>query len=124
MTEPAISAPEPPVTKPSEQPKVKDPRRVAAGKRLAAISQQAKANKKAKREEAERRQEVYEEEDSKMFSLNKICMIFGLGISLGSLYLAWRSQRKDEVTEKSLVEEEEEVPTETVRDEPFDDLFD
>ncbi|CAB3989941.1 Hypothetical predicted protein [Paramuricea clavata] len=107
MTEPSVSTPL--VTKPSEQPKVKDPCRVTAGKRLAAISQQAKANKKAKREEAEREVSIESDDETSTFSLKKLGLISTIIVGFGTLYFMWRSQKKEE--EEEPIEEKEEVPT-------------
>ncbi|CAB3991946.1 Hypothetical predicted protein [Paramuricea clavata] len=114
--------------------RVKDPRRVEAGKKLAAISQQAKAAKKARLEmerNGQQQEEIKEENKTSMFSLNNVCMVLGLGIGLGSLYLAWQSscenkEKKDdddEKEEKSIVEKEEPTEKDSERI-PFDNRFD
>ncbi|CAB3989586.1 Hypothetical predicted protein [Paramuricea clavata] len=119
-----------PITKPLDPPKkVKDPRRVEAGKRLAKISQQAKAAKKAKTEEnlkAEVRESCMTENDGGWISVERLCMVFGLGIGLGSLYLSWQSR-----DEKNPVKRDDKIMYENNNDvekdppkEPFDDLFD
>ncbi|CAB3982731.1 Hypothetical predicted protein, partial [Paramuricea clavata] len=91
-----LKPPEPPVTEPSKQPKVKDPRRVAAGKRLAAISLQAKASKKAKLEEAKVSQGIESDDETSTFSLKKLGLISTIVVGFGSLYFMWQSQKKEE----------------------------
>ncbi|CAB3977326.1 Hypothetical predicted protein [Paramuricea clavata] len=115
------------VTKPTPPQKVKDPRRVAAGKRLAAISQQAKANKKARLEAEASIEREDDEEKTSMFSMERICTVFGLGIGLGSLYLAWRSSHEKDEEEESSAKDfsKDEVSVEKSPERvPFDDLFD
>ncbi|CAB4004015.1 Hypothetical predicted protein [Paramuricea clavata] len=120
-----------PVTKPTDPwKKIKDPRRVEAGKRLAKISQQAKAAKKARAEEnlkAEVRDECTMKNEGGWISVEKLCLVLGVGIGLGSLYLNWQSRRD----EKSPAKQEDEIIDENNNDvekdsskEPFDDLFD
>ncbi|CAB4035602.1 Hypothetical predicted protein [Paramuricea clavata] len=120
-----------PVTKPLDpSKKVKDPRRVEAGKRLAKISQQAKAAKKAKTEKnlkAEVRGECMTEGGSGWISVEKLCLVLGVGIGLGSLYLTWKS--RDEKGSVKQVNEivDDDVEKDSSKDppkEPFDDLFD
>ncbi|CAB4004642.1 Hypothetical predicted protein [Paramuricea clavata] len=126
MTEPIDNpGPTPDVTT-GPPKKVKDPRRVAQGKRLAAISQQAKKAKKAKEEEnlKAKVREEYTMNESGWISVERLCLVLGVGIGLGSLYLTWRR-------EKSPVKRDDEIMYENNNDvekdppkEPFDDLFD
>ncbi|CAB4033315.1 Hypothetical predicted protein [Paramuricea clavata] len=126
MTEPIVNPTET-VTKPLDQPKkVKDPRRVEAGKRLAKISQQAKAAKKAKAEE-DLKTEVREEcmTDGGWISVERLCLVLGVGIGLGSLYLTWRREKSpvgqvNEIVDNNANNDVEKDPPK----EPFDDLFD
>ncbi|CAB4036147.1 Hypothetical predicted protein [Paramuricea clavata] len=125
-----------PGTKPLDpSKKVKDPRRVEAGKRLAKISQQAKAAKKARAEEnlkTEVRESWMKENDGGgWISVERLCMIFGLGIGLGSLYLTWQSREKNPVKQVNEIVNDDDVkkdssknPPEDSLKEPFDDLFD
>ncbi|CAB3983343.1 Hypothetical predicted protein [Paramuricea clavata] len=118
------------VTKPLDpSKKVKDPRRVEAGKRLAKISQQAKAAKKARAEEnlkAGVRESCMTENDGGWISVDKLCLVLGVGIGLGSLYLTWRRDEKnpakqvDEIVGDNVNGDVEKDPPK----EPFDDLFD
>ncbi|CAB3999795.1 Hypothetical predicted protein [Paramuricea clavata] len=105
--------------------KINDPRKIALGKKLAAISLlakatkkssgrkklaaislQAKAAKKAGLEAELRKKCIAEHDETSMFSLEKLCMIFGLGIGLGFLYLAWQGR---EEKKKSLAKVDDDV---------------
>ncbi|CAB3996263.1 Hypothetical predicted protein [Paramuricea clavata] len=101
MTEPIVNPDPTPNVTTGPPKKVKDPRRVEAGKRLAKISQQAKKVKKAREEEnlkAEVRESCMTESDGGgWISVEKLCMILGLGIGLGSLYLTWKSRDENPV---------------------------
>ncbi|CAB4021894.1 DNA polymerase, partial [Paramuricea clavata] len=119
-----------PVTKPTDpSKKIKDPRRVEAGKRLAKISQQAKAAKKAKAEE-NLKAEVRGECTNKggWISVERLCLVLGVGIGLGSLYLTWQGrcdeknpakQEDDEIVDENNNDVEKDPPKE-----PIVDLFD
>ncbi|CAB4003413.1 Hypothetical predicted protein [Paramuricea clavata] len=117
-----------PVTKPLDpSKKVKDPRRVEAGKRLAKISQQAKAAKKLKAEEnlkAEVRDECMTE-GSGWISVERLCVVLGLGIGLGSLYLAWKNlhDKKNPAKDEIIDENNDDVKKDSQK-EPVVDLFD
>ncbi|CAB3987894.1 Hypothetical predicted protein [Paramuricea clavata] len=111
-----------PVTEPG---KVKDPRRVEAGKKLGAMSQKYK---KAKKERLEKNlgAEVREEcmMDGGWISVERLCMLFGLGIGLGSLYLTWRRDEKSSVKQDEIIYENNNDVEKDPLKEPFDERFD
>ena len=91
--------------------RVKDPRRVEAGRRLAKISKEAKARKKARLEAVkEEEQNVLIEEsenDGSIVTLEKVGLVVGIAVGLGSLYFMWHSsQEKDDKHEKDKIVEE------------------
>jgi hypothetical protein len=91
--------------------RVKDPRRVEAGCRLAKISKEAKARKKARLEAVkEEEQNVLIEEsenDGSIVTLEKVGLVVGIAVGLGSLYFMWHSsQEKDDKHEKDKIVEE------------------
>ena len=101
-----------PVTKPVKT-RVKDPRRVEAGRRLAKISKEAKARKKARLETIkEEEQNVLIEEsenDGSIVTLERVGLVVGIAVGLGSIYFMWHSsQEKDEKPEESRIVEEPE----------------
>ena len=103
-----------PVTNPVKT-HVKDPRRVEAGRRLARISKEAKARKKARLETIkEEEQNVLIEEsenDGSIVTLERVGLVVGIAVGLGSLYFMWHSsQEKDgKLEENKVVEEPEPV---------------
>ena len=103
-----------PVTNPVKT-NVKDPRRVEAGRRLARISKEAKARKKARLETIkEEEQNVLIEEsenDGSIVTLERVGLVVGIAVGLGSLYFMWHSsQEKDgKLEENKVVEEPEPV---------------
>jgi predicted metallo-beta-lactamase superfamily hydrolase len=106
--------------------RVKDPRRVEAGRRLAKISKEAKARKKARLEVVkEEEQNVLIEEsenDGSIVTLERVGLVVGIAVGLGSLYVMWCSrQEKDEKPEENKTVEEPE-PTVIIQEGP--DLFD
>ncbi|CAB4008992.1 Hypothetical predicted protein [Paramuricea clavata] len=111
-----------PVTEPE---KVKDPRRVKAGKKLGAMSQEYKKAKKERLEKnlgAEVRGECMTE--GRWISIERLCMIFGLGIGLGSLYLTWKSHDDKKPAKQEIIYENNNDVEKDPPKEPFDDLFD
>ncbi len=97
MSEPSTS--EPNVIAPG--PKVKDPRRVAAGKRLAAISKQAKETKRLERES---------QQISEMKTDNKTLYIVGGVVVVAAVsYLLFRN--KEKVVRTFSADKEEPDPT-------------
>ncbi|CAB3980452.1 RNA-directed DNA polymerase from mobile element jockey [Paramuricea clavata] len=82
------------VTKPLDQPKkVKDPRRVEAGKKLGKNSKHYKEAKRARLDE-KLKEEAREScmTEGGWISVERLCLVLGLGIGLGSLYLSWQSR--------------------------------
>lgn len=105
---------QPKITTTTSVEKVKDPRRVAAGKRLAAISKQAKERKRKEREanDAQPRHEVSEDEWVTTTTLS--IPVIGAVIAIGG-YLYWyRSKSKPEPK----VEPPAEVPTQSTSRSP------
>ena len=98
MSEPSTS--EPNVIAPG--PKVKDPRRVAAGKRLAAISKQAKENKRLERES----QQIIETNTDNNKTLY---LVGGVVVVAAVSYLLLRNREK--VTRTFSADKEEPDPT-------------
>ncbi|CAB3992287.1 Hypothetical predicted protein [Paramuricea clavata] len=101
-----------PVTNPVKT-HVKDPRRVEAWRRLAKISKEAKARKKARLETIkEEEQNVLIEEsenDGSIATLERVGLVVGIAVGLGSLYFMWHSsQEKDEKPEENRIVEEPE----------------
>jgi hypothetical protein len=100
-----------PVTNPVKT-NVKDPRRVEAGRRLARISKEAKARKKARLETIkEEEQNVLIEEsenDGSIVTLERVGLVVGIAVGLGSLYFMWHSSQEGE-EENRTVEEPEPV---------------
>ena len=100
-----------PVTNPVKT-HVKDPRRVEAGRRLAKISKEAKARKKARLETIKEEQNVLIEEsenDGSIVTLERVGLVVGIAVGLGSLYFMWHSsQEKDEKPEENRIVEEPE----------------
>jgi predicted transcriptional regulator len=114
-----------PVTNPVKT-RVKDPRRVEAGRRLARISKEAKARKKAQLEAIkEKEQNVLIEEsenDGSIVTLERVGLVVGIAVGLGSLYVMWCSrQEKDEKLEENKIVEE---PKPVVTTPKGPDLFD
>jgi hypothetical protein len=114
-----------PVTNPVKT-HVKDPRRVEAGRRLAKISKEAKARKKARLEAVkEEEQNVLIEEsenDGSIVTLERVGLVVGIAVGLGSLYFMWHSnQEKDEKPEENNTVEESKPPITTPKG---PDLFD
>ena len=114
-----------PVTNPVKT-HVKDPRRVEAGRRLAKISKEAKARKKARLETIkEEEQNVLIEEsenDGSIVTLERVGLVVGIAVGLGSLYFMWySSQEKDEKPEENKTVEE---PKPVVITPKGPDLFD
>jgi hypothetical protein len=84
-----------PVTNPVKI-RVKDPRRVEAGRRLARISKEAKARKKARLEAVKEEENVLIEEsenDGSIVTLERVGLVVGIAVGLGSLYVMWCSRR-------------------------------
>jgi hypothetical protein len=105
---------------------VKDPRRVEAGRRLARISKEAKARKKAQLEAIkEEEQNVPTEEsenDGSIVTLERVGLVVGIAVGLGSLYVMWCSrQEKDEKPKENKTVEE---PKPVVITPKVPDLFD
>ena len=100
-----------PVTNPVKT-HVKDPRRVEAGRRLAKISKEAKARKKARLETIKEEQNDLIEEsenDGSIVTLERVGLVVGIAVGLGSLYFMWHSsQEKDEKPEENRIVEEPE----------------
>ena len=98
-----------PVTNPVKT-HVKDPRRVESGRRLARISKEAKARKKAQLE-AIKEEDTEDKGDGSIVSLERVGLVVGIAVGLGSLYVMWHSsQEKDEKPgEDKIVEEPEPV---------------
>ncbi|CAB4026564.1 Hypothetical predicted protein [Paramuricea clavata] len=94
---------------------VKDSRRVEAGRRLAMISKEAKARKKARLEAImEDEENVLTEEsknDGSIVTLERVGLVVGIAVGLGSLYFMWHSSLKKDENPKGneIVEEPEPV---------------
>ncbi|CAB4020655.1 Hypothetical predicted protein [Paramuricea clavata] len=89
-----------PVTNPVKT-RVKDPRKVEAGRRLAKISKEAKARKKAQLEAIKKEEQNVlieeSENDGSIVTLERVGLVVGIAVGLGSLYFMWHSsQEKDE----------------------------
>jgi hypothetical protein len=114
-----------PVTNPVKT-HVKDTRRVEAGRRLARISKEAKARKKAQleaiKEEEKSITDTEDKGDGSMVTLERVGLVVGIAVGLGSLYFMWCSrQEKNEKPEENKVVEEPEPTTITPKG---PDLFD
>jgi hypothetical protein len=101
-----------PVTNPTKT-RVKDPRRVESGRRLARISKEAKARKKAQLEairgEEQSIMDTEDKGDGSIVTLERVGLVVGIAVGLGSLYFMWCSrQKKDEKPEENKIVEEPE----------------
>ena len=101
-----------PVTNPVKT-HVKDPRKVESGRRLARISKEAKARKKAQLEairgEEQSIMDTEDKGDGSIVTLERVGLVVGIAVGLGSLYFMWCSrQKKDEKPEENKIVEEPE----------------
>jgi hypothetical protein len=94
-----------PVTNPVKT-HVKDPRRVESGRRLAKINKEAKARKKAQLEAIKEEEQSIPEEGS-IVTLERVGLVLGIAVGLGSLYFMWcsRQQKSEKLEESKSVEE-------------------
>ncbi len=92
-------------------PKVKDPRRVAAGKRLAAISKQAKEAKRLERESQQTAEmdSAYAQEETG--NENTLYLVGGLVVVGAASYLLFLNKEKVVRTFSGDKEESDPVPT-------------
>ena len=109
-----------------EQPKIttvkklKDPRRVEAGKRLAEISKRAKEDKLRKRIESENEQRSKEEGWS--ISYGHMLGLVGTACAIGALYYARRSDNREAKRLEATREEPEHVVINRSHDQKLDSL--
>jgi hypothetical protein len=114
-----------PVTNPVKT-HVKDPRRVKSGRRLGKISKEAKARKKAQlkaiEEEEQSIPDTEDKGDGSVVTLERVGLVVGIAVGLGSLYFMWHSrQQKDEKPKENKTVEE---PKPVVITPKGPDLFD
>ena len=103
-------------------PKVKDPRRVAAGKRLATISKQAK-EEKALRLKQEAQQNVYAQEEETDSGYAPY-LVVGLLVVGAASYLLFLNKEKVTRTFSADKKEPEPKPKATVKKEDSKSVFD
>jgi hypothetical protein len=81
-----------PVTNPVKT-NVKDPKMVESGRRLARISKEAKARKKAQleatKEEEQSITDTEDKGDGSIVTLERVGLVVGIAVGLGSLYFMW-----------------------------------
>jgi hypothetical protein len=118
-----------PVTNPVKT-HVKDPRRVQSGRRLARISKEAKARKKAQleaiKEEEQSIPDVDDKGDGPVVTLERVGLVVGIAVGLGSLYFTWssRQQKSENLEESKSVEEPEPTQRSIIVIPEGPDLFD
>ncbi len=104
-------------------PKVKDPRRVAAGKRLAAISKQAKEAKRLERESQQNAEINYEQEEEEAGGGGYTTYIVGgLIVVAVASYLLFSNRKK--ITRTFSGDEEKSDPVQTFNKEDSKSIFD
>ena len=94
---------------------VKDPKKVEAGCKLAKISQEAKARKRAQLEAIKEEQNVLDVENKREASaitLERVGMVVGITVGLGSLYIMWfnRREKGEEMEESKSTEKPQPAP--------------
>ena len=94
---------------------VKDPKKVEAGRRLAKISQEAKARKRAQLEAIKEEQNVLDVENKcerSAITLERVGMVVGIAVGLGSLYIMWcnRREKSEKIEESKSTEKPQPAP--------------
>ena len=94
---------------------VKDPKKVEAGRRLAKISQEAKARKRAQLEAIKEEQNVLDVEkkyEGSAITLERVGMVVGITVGLGSLYIMWcnRREKSEKIEESKSTEKPQPAP--------------
>jgi hypothetical protein len=104
---------------------VKNPKKVESGRRLAKISQEAKARKRAQLEAIKEEQNVLDAEnkcEGSAITLERIGMVVGITVGLGSLYFMWFNRRGK--SEKLKESKSTEKPQPAPKPQGGPDLFD